>query len=296
MQRLRATPGGRDTLAQLGHWLAAIKRALRLPSATDLSYLVAPEHEMGLGVTSLEARYYLITSNTFEDILTDAGLVGRFSRVLLQCSMRKYGFRLDTIARTNFSAVQNTWLRKLHILRKLGMPLELPPEWQTGADELIMPQMVSQQALHVPHARQMWHAGFYRLEQCAQPGLRQPFSAAEFNDSYVATHGQKPAKRLVAAYAHFLPHPRAHLATLPPLVPARVAEDSTTSPPVQQQAGPSAGVSRAGRERTHTRFYDELEPPPRPRGRVCGASPRRHALCMYALLSSSRRCPARRCR
>jgi hypothetical protein len=66
--------GGTDSCNPPGPRLAA------LPQASRSSCM--PEDELGLGITSLEARYYLLTSTTFESILQDTGLVGQFSRAL----------------------------------------------------------------------------------------------------------------------------------------------------------------------------------------------------------------------
>lgn len=41
---------------------AAIRKVLGLPKSTSLTYLIMPEDQLGLGVCSLEARYYFLTT------------------------------------------------------------------------------------------------------------------------------------------------------------------------------------------------------------------------------------------
>jgi hypothetical protein len=234
---------------------AAIRRVLGLPRSSSLSYLIMPEDELGLGITSLEARYYLLTSTTFESILQDTGLVGQFSRALLRASLREFGCRQEAVAHVVFSTLKNIWLRKVHILTKLGIQLELPASFAAHADQLLGPEL-SPAFPHVlaerfKHARLLWKAGFFHLDQFAQPGAgrRKPFSVAEFCASFEKSHGVEAPPKLVAAFKALFPHLKALLAAQPhaPAAPPAAAPPPTTAP------APSLSTAHPGRRTSRRR-------------------------------------------
>ena len=240
---------------------AAIRKVLGLPKSTSLTYLIMPEDQLGLGVCSLEARYYFLTSTSFESILSDKGLVGQFSTALLRDSMRAYGCRQEAVAASPFYNLQNTWLRKVHILTHMCLKVELSPSFLAHADETLGPPLVPVPA-HVlsgqlAHARLLWQAGFFQLSQFSQPGPgpQRPFTLAEFCDSFRNLHGCPTPAKLKEAYASYLPHLAALLAAQPPRPPQ-------PQPPPRPAAQAPAPSRSSSLERSGTFLFEFLFPRP----------------------------------
>ena len=138
--------------------LRACRKALGLCKNDSKDMMIAPLSHMGFGLTSLVERYCTVTARTLQAALDDQTLLGQFARALMDAQLRRQGRNAESILQLTRNHNQDIWMRKLALLRKLGLSLHGSAGFGGVPDNLqaLLAQGAVSTTGHLTHLRSLW--------------------------------------------------------------------------------------------------------------------------------------------
>ena len=224
----------------------ACRKALGLCKNDSKDMMIAPLLHMGFGLTSLVERGYTVTARTLQTALDEQTLLGQFARALMDAQLRRQGRNAESILQLTRNHNQDIWMRKLALLRKLGLSLHGPAGFGGAPDNLqaLLAQGAVSTTGHLTHLHSLWRVGITDTAQLTRPASSSLYSQIEFCDSFP---GKKDAHKAFEFLRNNITPGnvpfRNHQAAPPgPPLPPPVAPPPAAPPPPAP-----ARVSRSGR-------------------------------------------------